>query len=320
MALISNDMLTFADWHGRRDPNGAHAKIAEVMSRKDEAFADIPFMMANQPLSHRDTLRSEIPQAEKRAFNQGVGRGKTKTRDIVDGIANYQLYGVVDKDLADLSGDAASFRFNEEKGVMEGIAQQIMDDVWYGDVAVDPLGFTGFTPRYNALSNAQVVSAGGTTNLASMWLVAWGNESVRGIFPKGHETVGLEVSDKGVETVLADDGVKEFEAYRTHYKHMMGLSIKDYRQVARVANIDTLAVDSAGDVLVEALIDAVSLIEDPTNLKIYVNRQVWTRLIKEERKSAHLSLTEVQGRKVMSFWQYPIRRSDSLISNETQVV
>ena len=71
MTLIANDVLTFADWASRRDPKGQHAMIAEVMSRKDDAFADIKFMEANQPLSHKDTLRSELPQGEFRAFNEG---------------------------------------------------------------------------------------------------------------------------------------------------------------------------------------------------------------------------------------------------------
>jgi hypothetical protein len=320
LALLTNDVLTFADWASRHDRDGTHSKIAEVMSRKDEAFGDIMFMEANQELSHRDTLRSELPLGQFRAFNEGVGRGKSKTRQIVDDIANLQLYGLADKDLADLSGDAASFRFREEKGVIQGITQQFMDTLWYGNRLTDPKEFTGFANRYNDITDDRVISAGGSATLSSIWLIVWGDDSVRGIFPKGmSDSTGLSVTDKGVETV--DDGTgsgDEYEAYRTHYKLMAGLSVKDYRQIVRICNVDVAAM-SAG-ALVDLLIEAVSWIEDPAGLKIYMNRETWTRYNIEAKNDAHLSISEIDGKKQVSFWDYPLRRSDSLISLEDQLV
>lgn len=318
MALIANDVLTLADWYGRRDPSGKHAMIAEVMSRKDELMADVMFMEANNVTMHEDTLRSELPIGEFRAYNEGVGRGKSKTETIKDGIANNQLYGVVDKDLADLSGDAARFRFNEEKGVMEGLRQQFVDTLLYGNADVNPKSFTGLTPRFNTIQD-RVISAGDAANRTSIWLVCWGEDSVRGIFPKGmRESAGLTSTDKGIETVVEPGGTKEYEAYRTHYRWMAGLSIKDYRNVVRICNIDS---DSTTADLTDLLIQAVHWIEDDSNLKIYMNRQMMTIFDKQARdgSNVHLTVETIDGRKRTHFRGYPLRRCDAIVNNESAV-
>lgn len=318
MAVLASDCLTLADWYGRRDPNGQHAMIAEVMSRKDEMMQDVVFMEANGVTIHEDTLRSELPQGEFRAYNEGVGRARSKTRKIQDGIANNQLYGVVDKDLADLSGDAATFRFNEEKGVMEGLRQQFIDTLLYGSIITSPKSFTGLTPRYNSTTNEYVLSAGDAANLTSIWLVNWGQDSVRCVFPKGmRDSAGLSSTDLGVDTVL-DANSKEYQAYRTHYKWMAGLSIKDYRQVVRICNLNS--VTPTGD-LVNLLLEAVELIEDPSNLRIYMNRRMRTWFNKQARTNAHAFLTieTYEGKRYTTFQGYPLRRTDAIVNNETQV-
>ena len=318
MAVLATDCLTLSDWFGRRDPNGQHAEIVNVMSRKDEMFQDVMFMEANGVTIHEDTLASELPQGEFRAFNEGVGRGRAKTQKIRDGIANNQLYGVVDKDLADLSGDAASFRFREEKLVMEGIRQQYMDTLLYGNAITNPKSFTGLTPRYNSTTDERVITASDSANLTSIWFVVWGDMSVRGIFPKGmSDSAGLSATDKGVETVL-DANNKEYEAYRTHYKWMSGLSIKDYRQVVRICNINS--VTPTAD-LVNLMLEAVELIEDPSNLKIYMNRRMRTHFNKQARTNtnAYLTIESYEGKRYTSFHGYPLRRTDAIINAESLV-
>ncbi|MDT0278491.1 major capsid protein, partial [Blastococcus goldschmidtiae] len=87
--------------------------------------------------------------------------------------------------------------------------------------------------------NAQnIVDAGGTgSNLTSIWLVVWGTNTVHGIFPKGQKA-GLDHKDLGEQTLVDDNGGK-YQGYRTHYKWDNGLSVRDWRYVVRIANIDT---------------------------------------------------------------------------------
>lgn len=318
MPALGNDVLTLAEWYGRRDPNGKHAMIANVMSRKDEMMQDVMFMEANGVTSHEDTLASELPEGEFRAYNEGVGRGRAKTSKIVDGIANNQLYGVVDKDLADLSGDAANFRFREEKLVMEGLRQQFINTLLYGNAITNPKQFTGFTQRYNNLADDRVIGGGDSANLTSIWFINWADDSARCIFPKGmSDSAGLSSTDKGVETVTDGNG-KEYEAYRTHYKWMAGLSIKDYRNVVRICNINSAS--PTGD-LVNLMLEALEWVEDPSNLKIYMNRQMRTFFNIQARTNAkaHLTIESYEGKRYLSFQGYPLRRTDAILNNESQV-
>ena len=70
----------------------------------------------------------------------------------------------------------------------------------YGDTTVHPQRFTGLSARFNSLAaknGVNIIDAGGTgSNLTSIWLVVWGENTVHGLFPKGSKA-GLQQEHKG---------------------------------------------------------------------------------------------------------------------------
>src|SRR6185369_6127768 len=83
-----------------------------------------------------------------------------------------------------------------------------------------------------------IVNAGGTSanSNTSIWLIGWGQNTVHGLFPKGSKA-GLQVRDMG-EVALTDANNNVYQGYRTHFKWDCGISVRDWRYVVRIANIN----------------------------------------------------------------------------------
>ncbi len=165
---------------------------------------------------------------------------------VTDSIGMLETYAEVDKSLADLNGNTAEFRLSEDRAFIEAMNQAMAQTLFYGDSSVNPQQFMGLSSRYSSLSagNAQnIIDAGGTgTDNTSIWLVVWGENTVHGIFPKGQKA-GIQMEDKG-QVTLEDANGGKYEGYRTHYKWDNGLTLRDWRYVVRIANIDVSNLDA----------------------------------------------------------------------------
>src|SRR5699024_9511602 len=156
-------------------------------------------------------------------------------------------YAEVDKDLADLNGNTSAFRLSENLAHIEGISQALAQAVFYGDSSIHAERIMGLAPRFNtgdtasAATAENVIDGGGSgSDNTSIWLVGWGEKGAFGIYPKGSQA-GLKMEDKGQVTLEDPDGGR-YEGYRTHYQWKAGLSVKDWRYVVRIANVDVTAL------------------------------------------------------------------------------
>lgn len=348
MATLSSTALTYADWAKRMDDDGKTAVIIELLSQTNEVLDDMLVLEANGPTSHKTTVRTGLPQATWRLLNYGVPNAKSTTAQIVDGIGNMEVYSVIDKDIADLNGNTAEFRLSEDQAFLEGMNQQMAGTLFYGNTSVNPERFMGLSPRYNTVTTTtaqtayNVIDAGGTgsTN-TSIWLVTWGPNSAHGIFPKGKIT-GLQHRDMGEWPVLDSNG-NTYQAYRTHFKWELGLTVRDWRYIVRIANIDvTLLSGGNAANLINALIRAVHRLptapvqassEQRTDapgggqmnmgrVAIYCNRTIRTYLDIQavNKTNVLLRLDEWQGKVITTFRGIPVRTCDQILSNEARIV
>ena len=161
------------------------------------------------------------------------------------GLAMLEDYSMVDRALAEHSGNMAAFRRSEDVAFLEGMSQTIAQTFWYGNTTVNPSTFMGFSTFYNTIStaNAQnaanVINAGGTgSSNTSVWLVGWGIESIHAAFPMGSKA-GLSMEDKGDVVPGYDSVGNRFEAYTSWFRQQCALVPKDWRYAARIANLDT---------------------------------------------------------------------------------
>ncbi len=244
MAALTATNPTILDLAKASDPNGKIAVVVEMLNETNEVLDDMTFIEGNLPTGHRTTMRSGIPAPTWRKLNAGVQPNKSTTVQVTDNTGMLEAYSEVDKALADLNSNAAAFRMLEDRSHIEGLNQEFVDTLFYGNEGTEPEAFTGLSPRFNDLSAESadniIVGGGSDTDNASIWLVVWGPNTVHGIIPKGSKA-GLQVTDKGLVTIEdASDGSNtgRMEAYRTHYRWDLGLSVRDWRYIVRIPNID----------------------------------------------------------------------------------
>lgn len=331
MATLSANNPTLLDWKNSLDPDGSVASVIEILNQQNEILDDMTFMEGNLPTGHRTTIRSGLPTPTWRKLYGGVQPSKSQRVQVTDNCGMLEDYAEVDCALADLNGNTNEFRLSEARTHIEAMSQALVDTTFYGDESVNPERFTGLASRYNDLSaeNADnIIDAGGSgSDNASIWLVVWGPETCHMIVPKGSQA-GIQVNDKGQVTIENVDGNGgRMEAYRTHFRQDAGLTLKDWRYVVRIANIDKseLTKDaSAGADIIDLMTQALELVPNlnmgrpvfytPRTIRSFLRRQIVNKVA-----SSTLSMGEVAGRKVVQFEDVSVRRCDALAGDEAAV-
>jgi len=330
MPTLSTNNPTMADVAKRTDPGGQIDMIVEILNQTNPILQDMTAIEGNLPTGHRSTVRTGLPMPTWRRIYGGVQPTKSTTAQVTDNCGMLEDYAEVDKALADLNGNTASFRLSEDRAHIEGMNQEVAQTLIYGNDGVAPAEFTGLAPRYNSLSapnGENIINAGGAGNdNTSAWLVVWGPNTAHSIYPRGSK-VGLQVNDKGQVTIENADGQGgRMEGYRTHYRWDIGLTLRDWRFVARVANIDVSDLNSDPDKLQALITYMIEASERIPNLGMgravwYVNRNLRTklRLAILSKISNNLTWETVAGAQMMMFDGVPVRRTDALLNTEAPV-
>ncbi|MCX2192085.1 major capsid protein [Pantoea agglomerans] len=328
MAVKGLTALTLADWGKRVDGNGKIDKIIELLGQTNPILDDMLFVEGNLPTGHRTTVRSGLPTATWRLLNYGVQPSKSTTVQITDSIGMLESYSEVDKSLADLNGNTSDFRLSEDRAFLEAMNQQMAQTLFYGDSSVNPQQFMGLSSRYSskAAGNGQnIIDAGGTgTDNTSIWLVVWGENTAHGIFPKGQKA-GIQHQDLGEQTLQDANGGK-YQGYRSHYKWDNGFTLRDWRYVVRIANIDVSDLSVAGSAanIVTQMVKALHRIPNRGMGKpvFYMNRTVGQALDLQslDKNSLALSVQETEGEWWTAFRKIPIRETDAILETEARVV
>lgn len=333
MAALSANNPTLLDLARITDPDGRIAMVVEILNETNDVLEDMTWMEGNLPTGHRTTIRTGIPTPTWRKLYGGVQPNKSTTVQVTDNTGMLEAYAEIDKALADLNGNTAAFRLAEDRPHIEGMNQEIVDTLFYGNEGTEPEAFTGFAPRFNDLSaeNADnIIDGGGTgSDNASIWLMVWGPNTVHGIVPKG-STAGLKMTDLGEVTLEdASDGSNtgRMQAYRTHYRWDAGLTVRDWRYIVRICNIDksALVVDAgSGADLPDLMFQAMRLVPNLAfgRPAFYASRDIITwmgRQTADKVKQSTLTAEMVGGKFVERFHGIPVRRVDALAADEARV-
>jgi hypothetical protein len=331
MTTLAITHPTLLDVSKRLDPNGKIDSIVELMAAQNPILEDMTFIEGNLATGHKTTVRTGLPTPTWRKLYGGVQPGKSTTAQVTDSCGMLEAYAEVDKALADLNGNSAAFRLSEDAAHIEGMAQEHASTLFYGNEGSEPEAFTGLAPRYNSLSaqNADnIIDAfsGSGGDLTSIWLCVWGPQTGFGIYPKGSQG-GLQMQDKGQVTIENIDGAGgRMEGYRTHYRMDSGLTIRDWRYFVRIANIDVSELGTLANTknIITWMIQAAERIPQLGKGRacFYMNRSIREKLRLGilEKVSSNLNWESVAGKRVMTFDDIPVRRTDALISTETRVV
>lgn len=328
---------TMVDLMDRLDPNGDLADIVEVLNETNEILDDMTWVACNNKYSHQTTVRSGLPNVTWRKLNYGVKPSKSQTKKVTDACGMLEAFAVVDKKLAEINGMSEAWRASEERSFIEAMNEKFVRALIYGDSSKDPEQIMGLAPRFNTVNKTKaenavnVIDALGTgSDLTSIWLVGWSPNTVHGIYPE-NSSVGLKTTDLGEEMMLDEDG-GEYRVLKTHLEWDVGLTVRDWRFVVRIANIKKSLLHAIppdendatnGHNLYELLVKAVARVPSLSGARFafYCNRDIETylRLQQANSRNVQLALADVGGHKVLAFDGIPFRRVDALEWKEAQV-
>lgn len=343
MSTLSVAFPTLLDFAKSIDPDGKPARVAEILNQYNEILDDMVWQEGNLPTGHQVTLRKSIGSATFRLFNQGVVPRVSTTGQIVETCGMMEDRSEIDKDLALLNGNSASFRMQQQMGIIESFNQTLAKTLIYGDTSVNPERFNGLASRYPSFSGAgttvpNVLNAAGGTSLGqtSIYLVGWAPHTVFGIFPKASQA-GLVVQDLGEQTIFdaQTPTTGRLQAYVTRYQWKCGLAIADWRYVVRICNVDVAALLTAGDTSdtsaklfkwMSMAIDSLFSLNDVKPV-FYCNQTVrkMLRVQLANKQNSFVTLEDwaagpgVLVRPTLKFMGYPVRRLDQILDTEAVV-
>lgn len=333
MAAVGTLYPTLVDITKRTDPSGNIADVVEMLSKVNPILQDIAFSEGNLPTGHTYTSRVALPTPTWRKFNQGVAPTKSVTDQYTETCGMLEAFSKVDCALANLNGNAAAFRADEDSAFTMGFGLEVARALFYESLSSNPERIHGLAVRLGstAASNpaaAQIIKGDATASgndQTSIWLIGWSPRTVFGIYPKG-SVAGLKSEDLGKQ-LTKDANNNDFTAWVTHWMWQLGLVVRDYRYVARVCNIDTSAWKadlSAGVDLVLSMDDAYAALFDRESVQpvFYMNRAAFSMYNKQLQKKGTTNLLEYLERggvRIPHFLGVPIRLVDAITSTESVV-
>lgn len=341
---------TLADVTSRIDGAGKQMYIAEMLSQSTALVEDMPLKEGTEIFGHEFSYRTSLPAGNFRQLNQGVGYSKSTTGKARLGMGSLEGYSQIDRMLAEANPSGIeAFRTTEDVAFIEGMGQTWEQTLWYGNTNTNPAAFLGMSLFYNTLTQAtaqnavNVINGGGVgSSNASLWLIAWGERTVYGTYPRNSKA-GLVSEDKA-DTVPAYDNVgNRYEAYTTYFRQQGNIVPEDWRNAVRIANLDTTSAGLAGAsapdlflllsqavMLPPALGKGVSGImktdspTDPTpsvRPVIYANRTIrfWMDAQGMRDRNVLLTINDAAGRPQDVFRGVPVKISDRLLITESAV-
>ena len=340
MSALGLKLLTMADVAKSKDK--MIGKVAEVLVQENPMLNDIPYMPMNEGTIHKEDIRSALPAVYYRKANQAIPASKTTIEERTFQAAHFESKSQMDYKVASRGGiDRIAYnRWNQAQGHIQAQAIEHANLTIYGSPVDSNRKTPGFFDVYSTVSTSeetskQIVDAGGTTgDNCSILLVHWGEQSVFGVYPAGTQA-GLKRTDRSpgntqVQIAALDSAgaAGSFWGFEEQFEIDHGLVVKDYRQAARIANIDpALLLSGVGAAnLIDLMISARYKIHNPQNgMGVwYVNRTIEAFLHKQALTAvgagAGLNYGNYQGAQVLTFLGMPVRRSDALLNTEDRVV
>lgn len=317
--VAQQNMLTLVELARNIAPNGQLHKIAEILTRTNRIWDDIPWFEANDIFSHLSGQEYSEVAGEWRALNEGVGSGSPQTENVRDVLGMLEKFSESDKALVDAAPNPVAFRNNRAARILRGIAKTFITGLIYGNNLTNTKTFNGLAVRLDSLAT-NVVSAGGSgSDLTSVYVAQWGEGKVNCRYPRGAQ-IGLYHEDMGKKVVDVGNGLK-LVAYQDWFKIHGGLVVEDPRCIGRVANIESSGTSNTfdEDLLIQLMNE---MPDDWAGAGIYVNATVMTQMEIRLKDKTNVNFTMAEGLApgpVLTFKGVPVRRTDAIVDTESAV-
>jgi len=332
MATLGATFVDLIDVYKLQDGNGQFIEVIEMLAEMNPVLDDAIAVECNKGTTHLHTVRTGLPSVAWGRLYQGIAQSKSGKAQVEDTTGFVEGLSTIDERLLGLSTNEGAVRLSEAMSYLEAMNQEVSTKLFYGNTASDPEEFMGLTPRFNDLSapnGNQIIDAGGTgSDNTSIWFVTWGDNQCQLLYPKG-TMAGVQREDMGRQRVL-DGSNNPYYAKEEKFTWHVGLAVKDWRYVSRVANVDVSLMQAGSVALYDFLRKAYYKLQTRRvaggNMAIHCNRDVLEALDALATNAGasdsfvRLKPMEIEGKEVMTYRGIPIRETDSLLNSEERVV
>lgn len=332
MATLGASFVDLIDIYKQQDGRGQYVPIIEMLAEMNPILDDAIAVECNKGTTHLHTVRTGLPSVAWGQLYKGIAQSKSGKAQVEDTTGFVEGLSTIDERLLNLSNNEGAVRLSEAQSYLEAMSQEVAARIFYGNSATDPDQFMGLAPRFNSLSapnGNQIIDAGGTGSVnTSIWFVTWGDNQCNLLYPKGTQA-GVNREDMGRQRVLDGSG-NPYYAMEEKFTWHVGLAVKDWRYVARVANIDTTNMAAGSVKLYDFMRKAYYKLQNRRvaggKIAIYCNRDVLEALDALATNAGaadnfvRLQRMEVEGKEVLSYRGIPIRESDAILNTEARVV
>ena len=318
---------TLADWGTFFGADGKAYPVIDLMGQDNSVNDDILYMEANGKDGHTTAILNGLPSISFARLYKGVPVSKSTRTQVKDACSILTGRNEIDVRLLKLNSEnAAAYRAGEARAFTEAMMQKHATNIFYGDADANPDAFFGLHVRYHSKTSPNVVDAGGSgSSCTSMWGVVWGENEVHGIFPQGSKA-GLSMQSLD-EYDAFDSSNDRYRAVGDLFEWNVGLTVRDWRCVVRICNIDTtkltLAKGDSGFVNLHRLtVQAKNKIPVAKRNRLvwYCNQDVLTALELQASDAGMVQLQYgdlYQSKNVPFLHGRPVRQCDAIISTET---
>jgi len=332
MATLGATFVDLIDIYKQQDGSGNIVDVMELLTEMNPILDDALAVECNQGTKHLHTVRTGLPTVSWGKLYQGIPQGKSTKAQVEDTTGFVEGLSTVDKRLLAISKNPGAVRLGEAQSYLESMNQEAATRLFYGNTASDPEQFMGLAPRFNdstAQNGNQIIKAGGTgSDNTSIWFVTWGDNQCQLLYPEGTQA-GVKREDKGEQRVL-DGSNNPYYVEEEMFSWHLGLAVKDWRYVSRIANVD-VSLMAAGSVdLYGYMRNAYYKLQNRRvaggKMAIYCNRDVLEALDALATNAGasdsyvRLKPMEIEGKEVMTYRGIPIRETDALVNTEALVV
>lgn len=332
MATLGNSFIDLIDIYKMQDGQGQFNPIIEMLMEMNPILEDAIAVECNKGTTHLHTVRTGLPSVTWGRLYKGIPNSKGRTAQVEDTTGFVEGLSTIDKRLLDLSTNEGAVRLSEAQAYLEAMSNEVAGKIFYGNTADDPEEFMGLAPRFNdksAANGGQIIDAGGTgSDNTSIWFVTWGDNQCNLLYPKGTQA-GVQREDMGEQRVT-DENNNAYYAKEEKFTWHVGMAVKDWRYVSRVANIDVSDMAGGTVKLYDFMRKAYYKLQNRRvaggKMAIYCNRDVLEALDALATNAGatdsfvRLKPMEIEGKEVMTYRGIPIRESDAILNTEARVV
>jgi hypothetical protein len=333
MSTIGATFIDLIDAYKRQDETRQAAVIIELLKKKNAVLEDAIAIECNSGTRHLTTVRTGLPSVAWGRLYQGIPQSKSETAQVYDTTGFVEALSTVDERLLEITKNPNALRMSEAEAFLEAMAQEAATRLFYGNTATDPEQFMGFAPRFSDLgapNGGQIVDAGGTgSDNTSIWFVPWGDTECHLLYPEGTKA-GVTRQDQGRQRVL-DGSSNPYYVLEELFRWHLGLAVRDWRKVVRVANIDVSNLQAGSVDIYSYMRKAFWRFNkhrvEGGKMAIYCNADVLEALDADTTPTTgttasfvRLKPTEVDGKEVMAYRGIPVRQVDAIVNTEARVI